>query len=138
MKRHVKRCHPGLRQNKDPIQLPVGKKAEDKTECSASNAEQKDKYWLTQSPRNLICDLYASPSSSRDSGSGESDTEQAIPPKAIREDSLLEGHLIREKTMLSVPFSRKKKSNPESSVPEKRMLINRSIQVSSPNRHVLL
>jgi hypothetical protein len=87
---------------------------------------------LTQDPRDLISDLSASPSSSSDtSDSGDSDKEEAIPPKEISEDSLLEGRLIRKKTMPSVHFSRKTVSQSELSVPEKTILIDRSVQVGS-------
>lgn len=132
VKRHVKRCHPGLRPNEDLIQL--GKKAGDKADCSASTTEKRDEDWLTQDPGDLIGDLSPSPSSSSESDSGDSDKEEEIPPKETlqtSEPSLLEGRLIRKKTMPSVPFTKKRSSQSESSVPEKKMLMDRSVQVGS-------
>ncbi|XP_061186266.1 RE1-silencing transcription factor-like [Saccostrea echinata] len=130
LKRHTKRCHPGLRPNDELIKL--GAKEQSKEKAGGSlNEENKDEEsanedWLDQDPGEVIGEIYsADSSSSNSSDENEEDViderkEKQDPKK--KEDNLLEGRLFRKKTQPTLPFARKRPSLEEIPVPKKIIL----------------
>ncbi|XP_062606953.1 RE1-silencing transcription factor-like [Saccostrea cucullata] len=139
LKRHVKRCHPGLGPNDEPIKLGPKEQNKDpeKAGCSFGD-ENKDEGanedWLDQDPGEVIGEI----SSANSSSSNSSDEEDDIDEQKEKEDrekiegNLLEGRVFRKKTQPTLPFTRKRPSLEGIPVPKKTTCMDFSIQVDIP------
>ncbi|XP_061187052.1 RE1-silencing transcription factor B-like [Saccostrea echinata] len=100
LKRHIKRCHPGLGPNDELIKL--GAKEQNSSSSSSSSDENEED------------DI-------------DEQKEKQDPEK--KEDNLLEGRLFRKKTQPTLPFARKRPSLEEIPVPKKIILMDKATQV---------
>ncbi|XP_061164919.1 RE1-silencing transcription factor-like [Saccostrea echinata] len=138
LKRHIKRCHPGLGPNDELIKLGAKEQSKEKAGGSLNeknkNEESANEDWLDQDPGEVIGEISSADSSSSSSSSEENEEddideqkEKQDPEK--KEDNLLERRLFRKKTQPTLPFARKRPSLEDIPVPKKIILMDKATQV---------
>ncbi|XP_062587419.1 uncharacterized protein LOC134249073 [Saccostrea cucullata] len=134
VKRHIKRCHPGLGPNDELIKLGPKEQNKEKAGCSFGEEnkgeESANEDWLHQDLCGVIGEISsANSSSSNSSDENEEDDIDEQKEKQDSEGNLLEGRLFRKKTQPTLPFTRKRPSLEKIPVPKKITCMDFSIQV---------
>jgi hypothetical protein len=128
VKRHMKRCHPGLKPHESPIKL--GRK-EGKAECNFPTEENNVEDWLHQDPGELIGPISESGSTDSDSEEDADQQKELLMGREKSGSDLLEGRLFRKRTMPSLPFAKKRMGQEKSPVPEKKIMVDKSVQAGT-------
>ena len=108
LKRHVKRCHPGLRTDDELVKL--GTREQDKKsgnfQVEEKRAEESaDEDWLNQDPGNVIGEVSSvDSSSSSDENEDGANVQEGDQQPERTEVNPLEGRVFRKKTQPSLPF----------------------------------
>uniref|UniRef100_A0A8W8HNW3 Peptidase A2 domain-containing protein n=1 Tax=Magallana gigas TaxID=29159 RepID=A0A8W8HNW3_MAGGI len=103
LKRHKKRCHPGLAKEED---VKLGSK---ENKCEEMR-EQREDDWLAQDPGDLIGEISDEDSDKEDDEDTTSDKEAGSQEKEV-DESLLEGRMFRKPTTPLLPIISKQKSS---------------------------